>query len=192
MLNSAWLQLGMRNERRNMPSSNTKQNNMWINQYFPLVQLPRREGMSVVFSVIVKSTKIIVAAVRKVFKRSHGEICSDGRKQASGCSFQLRRWSVARIHWKRGCHATCSSCRSLTRSPTESKIISFLWLCDQSVNHFSKFNVVIREHSPPQRLGTLDSQWISRMLVPGTVQLLKINDFGGFAKFYTFPPGFQS
>lgn len=41
--------------------------------------------MSVIFSVIVKSIKIIVVAVRKVFKRSHGEIQSDGKKQASGC-----------------------------------------------------------------------------------------------------------
>lgn len=143
----------MRTERRNMPSSNTKRNNTWRNQYSHVCSSHVGKECHWFFSVIVKSTKIIVAAVRKVFKRSHGEIRNDGRKQASGCSFQLHRWSVARIHWKRGCHATCSSYRSLTRSPTESKLISFLWLHDQSMNYFSKFNVVIREHLPPQECG---------------------------------------
>lgn len=196
MLNSAWLlemwgRLGMRN-KRNMPSSSTKQNNTWRNWYFPLVQLPHREGMSVIFSVIVKSTKIIVAAVKRVFKRSRREIHNNGKKQASGCSFQFHRWSVATIHQKRGCYATCSSCRSLTQSPTESKLFSFLWLHNWSMNHFTKFNVVIRENLPPHKLGTLHSQLIWRMLVQVTGQQLKIKGILGFAKLYTFPSGFQS
>lgn len=102
----------------------------------------------------------------KIFKGSHERICSDGKKSRLDVAHFSTVGDLQLEHiGKEAAVLFVHLARSLTWSPTESKLISFLWLHDQSMNQFSKFNVAIREHLPPQRSGTLCSQWISRMLI---------------------------